>query len=110
MFRSTQFRFAVIALFAVAAVSLTAVSARALSQESNGAGESGNSTFADPDEQVNIFGHGQGGDNIPEPSLGAARYPTGPTNSIQATFVANGPRFATGSPFSPEQLKSVPRF
>ena len=39
MFRSTQFRFVVIALFAVAAVSLTAVSARALSQESNGAGE-----------------------------------------------------------------------
>ena len=63
----TQFRFAVIALFAVAAVSLTAVSARALSQESNGAGENGNSTFAYPDEQVNIFGYGQGAQQF-EPS------------------------------------------
>jgi hypothetical protein len=67
MLRSTQLRFAVIALFAVAAVSLTAVSARALSQESSGAGESGNSTFADPDEQVNIFGYGQGAQQF-EPS------------------------------------------
>jgi hypothetical protein len=38
MFRSTQLRFAVIALFAVAAISLTAVSARAFNQESSGAG------------------------------------------------------------------------
>ena len=60
MFRSTQLRFATIALFAVAAVSLTAASARAFSQENGGAGGGSNSTFADPDEQVNIFGFGQG--------------------------------------------------
>ena len=62
MFRSTQLRFAVIALFAVAvaAVSLTTASARAFSQENSAAGGGGNSTFADPDEQVNIFGFGQG--------------------------------------------------
>jgi hypothetical protein len=60
MFRSTKLRFAVIALFAAAAVSLTAVSAGAFSQGNSGAGEGANSTFADPDEQVNIFGFGQG--------------------------------------------------
>ena len=58
MFRSTQLRFAAIALFAVAAVSLTAASARAFSQENGGAGGGDNSTFVDPDEQVNIFGFG----------------------------------------------------
>ena len=60
MFRSTQLRFAAIALFAMAAVSLTTASARAFSQENGGAGGGSNSTFADPDEQVNIFGFGQG--------------------------------------------------
>lgn len=60
MFRSTKVRFAVTALFAVAAVSLTAASARAFNQGNSGVGEGGNSTFADPDEQVNIFGFGQG--------------------------------------------------
>ena len=64
MFRSTQLRFVAIVLFAVAAVSLTAASARAFSQGNGGTGEGGNSAFADPDEQVNnIFGLGfdQGG-------------------------------------------------
>ena len=60
MFRSTQFRLAVIALFAVAAVSVTTASAGAFSQENSGAGGGGNSTFAYRDEQVNIFGYGQG--------------------------------------------------
>ncbi len=55
MFRSTQLRFAAIVMFAVAAVSLTAASARAFSQGNGGTGEGGNSTFADPDEQVNTF-------------------------------------------------------
>jgi hypothetical protein len=58
MFRSTELRFAAIALFAVAAVSLTAASARAFNQESSGASGGENSTFVDPDEQVNIFGYG----------------------------------------------------
>ena len=44
----------------MAAVSLTTASARAFSQENGGAGGGSNSTFADPDEQVNIFGFGQG--------------------------------------------------
>jgi hypothetical protein len=60
MFRSPQLRFAVIALFAVAAISLTTASARAFSQENGGSGGSENSTFVDPDEQVNIFGYGAG--------------------------------------------------
>jgi hypothetical protein len=47
-------------LFAVAGVSLTMTSAGAFSQESGGTGGDGNSTFADPDEQVNIFGYGAG--------------------------------------------------
>jgi hypothetical protein len=58
MLRSMQLRVAAIALFAVAAVSLTTASARAFSQGNGGTGEGSNSTFADPDEQVNIFGHG----------------------------------------------------
>jgi hypothetical protein len=60
MFRTTQLRFATIALFAAAAVSLTAASARAFNQENGGVGGGSNSTFADPDEQVNIFGYGGG--------------------------------------------------
>jgi hypothetical protein len=62
MFRSTA-----IALFALAAVSLGAASAQAFSQESGGTGEGSSSTFADPDEQVNIFGYGQGAQQF-EPS------------------------------------------
>jgi hypothetical protein len=60
MFRPTELRFAAIVLFAVAAISLTAASARAFNQENGGAGGGSNSTFADPDEQVNIFGYGGG--------------------------------------------------
>jgi hypothetical protein len=59
MFRSTL-RFAVIGLFAVAATSLITGSARAFSQGNGESGGSENSTFADPDEQVNIFGYGAG--------------------------------------------------
>jgi hypothetical protein len=57
MLRSTQARFAVTIVFAIIAVSLAA-SARAFSQESGGSGGSENSSFSDPDEQVNIFGQG----------------------------------------------------
>ena len=45
---------------AAAAVSLTAAAAGAFSPGNSSVGEGGNSTFADPDEQVNIFGFGQG--------------------------------------------------
>jgi hypothetical protein len=58
MFRSTQLRFAAILLFAAAAISLTAAPARAFSQGNAGTVEGGNSSFADPDEQINIFGYG----------------------------------------------------
>jgi hypothetical protein len=51
--RWTQLPLATIALFAVAGISLIAAPARAFSQESGG-----NSTFADPDAQVNIFDNG----------------------------------------------------
>jgi hypothetical protein len=66
-----QLRFAMIALFALAAVSLTTASARAFSQGNSSAGGDGNSTFADPDEQVNIFGFGQGAQ------------PSGPSGPVQ---------------------------
>ena len=65
MFRSTQLRFAAIVLFAVATVLLT-VSARAFNQGNGGTGEGRDSAFADPDEQVNIFGYGF--DQGPQPS------------------------------------------
>jgi hypothetical protein len=68
MFRSTKVGFALIALFAVAAVSLADASAGAFSHgNNNSTGEGGNSTFADPDEQVNIFGYGAGAQQF-EPS------------------------------------------
>jgi hypothetical protein len=57
MIRATQLRFAAI-LFAVAAASLTATHARAFSLGNGGTGDDGNSAFADPDEQINIFGFG----------------------------------------------------
>jgi hypothetical protein len=58
MFRSTRLRYVAIVLFAMAAVSLTAASALAFSQGNSGTGEDGNSRFADPDEQLNVFGYG----------------------------------------------------
>jgi hypothetical protein len=58
MLRSTQARVALTVAFAMIAISLAAASARAFSQESGGSGGSENSTFSDPDEQVNIFGQG----------------------------------------------------
>ena len=48
------------AVFAAAALSLTIASAQAFSQANTGAGGDGNAGFADPDEQVNIFGVNQG--------------------------------------------------
>ena len=90
MFRSTQLRFAAIVLFAVATVSLTAASARAFSQGNGGTGEGGNSAFADPDEQVNIFGFDQG----PQPS--------GLNGSVQV-----GPQQGQLTPFKHFQINSL---
>ena len=63
MSRSTQFRFVAIVLLAVAAASLTGVSARAFNLGNGGTSEGGNAAFTDPDEQVGkMFGLDQGGE------------------------------------------------
>jgi hypothetical protein len=72
MARSTQHRFAAAAL-AIAAVSLTAPGAQAFTQENLNANGSGNSRFADPDDQVKNFGQGSQpfGPNGPTLQFGA---------------------------------------
>jgi len=63
MLRATQVRFVAILLLAVAAASLTAVSARAFSLGNGGTTGGGNAAFADPDEQVSkMLGLDQGGE------------------------------------------------
>ncbi len=57
MLRSTQLHLAAVVL-AIAAVSMTAPAARAFTQENLGVNGNGNSTFADPDDQVKNFGQG----------------------------------------------------
>ena len=54
MLRLMQVRFATLALFAVAAVSLTAASAWAFTQENLSTTGVGSSTFADPDNPSGI--------------------------------------------------------
>jgi hypothetical protein len=80
LFRSTQF--AAIVLFAVVAISLSAASARAFSQGNGGTDGGGNSTFADPDERVNIFGFDQGAQ--PSGLSGSAQF--GPQQSQLTRF------------------------
>lgn len=64
MMRTTQLRFVAIVFFAVAAASLTTVSARAFSLGNGGTTGGGNAAFADPDEQVGkMFGLDQGGES-----------------------------------------------
>jgi hypothetical protein len=70
-----QLRFAAIVLLATAAISLTAASARAFNQGNGGTSAGSNSSFADPDEQINnIFGFGF--DQGPQPSglAGSAQF------------------------------------
>jgi hypothetical protein len=63
MLRTTQLRFVAIALFAVAAASLTITSARAFSQGNGGTSGGGDAGFADPDEQIGkMFGLDKGGE------------------------------------------------
>ena len=93
--RSTLLRFFAIVLFAATAVSLTAVSARAFSQGTGGTDESGNAAFADPDEQVNIFG--MGFDQGPQPS--------GLAGSVQ---ISPEQRLAPFKHFQPDSLSSPP--
>jgi hypothetical protein len=91
MNRSTQLRIAATVLFAIAAVSLTELPAQAFSQGFGGSGEGGNSTFADPDEQLNIFGFDQG----PQP--------TGLSGSVQS-----GPRRDQLKYYRPDSLAFPP--
>jgi hypothetical protein len=86
MFRSTQIRLAVIGLFAVAVVSLTAASVWAFSQQNLGSGGGGNSTFADPDEQVNNFGQAARpfGSNGPVVQFGARQGQLTPFGRFQS--------------------------
>jgi len=91
MNRSTQLRFAAAVLFAIAAFALTGLPARAFSQGNGGTGDGGNSAFADPDEQVNMFGFDQG----PQP--------TGLSGSVQ-----NSPRPDQFKYYRPDSLAFPP--
>ena len=64
LIRSMQLRFAAIVMLAVAIAFLIPSSVSAFSLGSGGTADNDNSAFADPDEQVNIFGFDQG----PQPS------------------------------------------
>ena len=91
MYRSRQLQFAAAVLFAIAALSLTGPPARAFSQGNGGTGENGNAAFADPDEQVNIFGFDQG----PQP--------TGLSGPVQS-----GPRQDQFKYYRPDSLAFPP--
>jgi hypothetical protein len=91
MNRSTQLRFAAAVVFAIAAVSLTGLPARAFNQSYGGTGEGGNSGFADPDEQLNILGFDQG----PQP--------TGLSGPVQSN-----PRQGQYKNFRPDSLAFPP--
>jgi hypothetical protein len=56
MFRLAELRLATIIFLSVAALPLTAACAWAFSQGNGGTGDGSNSAFADPDDQINIFG------------------------------------------------------
>jgi hypothetical protein len=58
MFQLTQLRLTACALFAVAAVLLTAASVQAFTLEDLRAGGGGNSNFADSDNQISNFDRG----------------------------------------------------
>ncbi len=60
MLRLTQLQFAGFALFAFAAVLLTAQSAQAFTTENLRTGSDGTSRYADPDDQVKNLGQSQG--------------------------------------------------
>jgi hypothetical protein len=64
LIRSMQLWFAAIVLLAMAAAFLIPSSVSAFRLASGGTGDNDNSAFADPHEQVNIFGFDQG----PQPS------------------------------------------
>jgi len=91
--RSTQLRFATLALFAAAAVSLTTVSAQAFSQENLNISGAGNSRFADPDDQVRNFGRGAQpfGSSGPVVQFGARQGPSTSLGRFQGSGFNNAP-------------------
>ena len=80
-------------LFAIAAVSLTAASAQAFTQENLGTSGVGNSAFADPDGQVKNFGHGAQpfGPNGPVVQFGAQKGTLTPFGRFQGSGFNNAP-------------------
>jgi hypothetical protein len=80
MFRLAELRLATIIFLSVAALPLTAACAWAFSQGNGGSGGGSNSTFADPDEQVNI---GQKGEAQAYGSNGAVQFSPHQLNSFK---------------------------
>ena len=94
MLRLMQLRFAAVALFAAAAVLLTAVSAWAFTKESLQPGGNGNSTFTDPDNRV------------PNPGQGAQ--PLGPNGPVVQFGVQQGPATTTFGRFQGDGYNAPP--
>ncbi len=91
--RFTQLRFATFALFVMTAVSLTATTARAFTQENLNVGGTGNSAFADPDNQVRNFGRGAQpfGPNGPSVQFGAQQGPLTPFGHFHGSGFNSAP-------------------
>ncbi len=92
MLRSMHLRFAVVALIAAAAVSLSAASAWAFSQQNQQTGVTGNSNFADPDDQFTNAGQGAHlfGPNGPTVQFGVQQGPVSPFGGFQDNDHYNG--------------------
>lgn len=94
MLRTKQLRLATFALFTVAVVSLTTVSARAFTQENLSVGGAGSSTFADPDNRVSNFGSDgvqPFGSNGPSVQFGVHQGPLTPFGHFQGSGFNSAP-------------------
>jgi hypothetical protein len=85
MLRSMPLRFAAVVLIAAAAVSLSAASAWAFSQENLQSGGTGNAAIADPDDQFTNSGQGAHpfGPNGPTLQFGVQQRTVAPFGSFQ---------------------------
>jgi hypothetical protein len=92
MLRSMHARFAAVALMAVAAVSLSAVSAWAFSQQNQQAGATDSAKFADPDDQFTNSAQGARlfGPNGPTLQFGVHQGPLSPFDGFQDNDHDNG--------------------
>jgi hypothetical protein len=93
MRRLMQLRFAAIVLIAAAVVSLTAASAWAFSQENLQPGGTGNSTFADPDDQFTNSTQGAHpfGPNGPVVQFGVQQGPLTPYGRLDGNGYTTSP-------------------